>query len=360
MNDVKALARQLAAHGRHGDTMLAHINPEEAALLKAMGGSGTINPATGLPEYFSLGKVFKNVAHAVQKIPVVGSITKPLTNQLSGFGTAIDNPLKQIKNIRNDKAINRFVPAVAFTHGLKPGLQASARAAALGALAAGGAGLAGAGPLAGLGSLLGIGSGSGGATTLGSVLGSRGFSTLANLGLGALGARQQRKTDENYAAGLQSLAAPARQAGEQMLAQYQSGQPNVGDQQSINDYVANAKAQIQQQFANSGLSNSSILADRLAEVDKHAAQLRSQAVQGYFQQGINALSSTYNPYTQALQARYAADTNSQQAIVDLVKDIDPNIFGDTPAAPTSGATGGALAQGDASLPSGYTEQGWAE
>jgi hypothetical protein len=31
--------------------MLAHINPQEAALLKAHGGSGAINPRTGLPEF---------------------------------------------------------------------------------------------------------------------------------------------------------------------------------------------------------------------------------------------------------------------------------------------------------------------
>ena len=37
--------------GRNGDTQLAHINPQEAAMLKAMGGSGTINPYTGLREY---------------------------------------------------------------------------------------------------------------------------------------------------------------------------------------------------------------------------------------------------------------------------------------------------------------------
>ena len=42
----------LASQGRYGDTMLAHINPEEAALLKARGGSGTINPQTGLPEFY--------------------------------------------------------------------------------------------------------------------------------------------------------------------------------------------------------------------------------------------------------------------------------------------------------------------
>jgi hypothetical protein len=43
----------IAAKGRRGDTMLAHINPREAAMLKRMGGSGTINPQTNLPEFFS-------------------------------------------------------------------------------------------------------------------------------------------------------------------------------------------------------------------------------------------------------------------------------------------------------------------
>lgn len=44
-------AQKIQSQGRNGDTMLAHINPIEAALLKKMGGSGTINPKTGLREY---------------------------------------------------------------------------------------------------------------------------------------------------------------------------------------------------------------------------------------------------------------------------------------------------------------------
>lgn len=43
--------KKIAKAGRNGDTMLAHINPQEAALLKSLGGSGTINPYTGLREY---------------------------------------------------------------------------------------------------------------------------------------------------------------------------------------------------------------------------------------------------------------------------------------------------------------------
>lgn len=47
-----SLVQAVAQQGRSGDTMLAHINPAEAAVLKMLGGSGTVNPATGLPEFF--------------------------------------------------------------------------------------------------------------------------------------------------------------------------------------------------------------------------------------------------------------------------------------------------------------------
>jgi hypothetical protein len=60
------IAREMAAMGRNGDTMLAHITPQEAMMLQRMGGSGTINPYTGLPEFF-LKKMFKSIGKAVKK-----------------------------------------------------------------------------------------------------------------------------------------------------------------------------------------------------------------------------------------------------------------------------------------------------
>ena len=56
--DVTALpmlAKLLQSYGRKGDKMLAHITPEEAQRLEDEGGSGTINPNTGLPEYYDEG-----------------------------------------------------------------------------------------------------------------------------------------------------------------------------------------------------------------------------------------------------------------------------------------------------------------
>ena len=76
------MARLLAAQGRGGDTMLAHITPEEARLLKARGGAGTINPATGLPEFF-LKNIFKGIKKVVK---AVGKAVK----------SALKNPLVRI------------------------------------------------------------------------------------------------------------------------------------------------------------------------------------------------------------------------------------------------------------------------
>ena len=45
------IAEILRGLGRNGDTELAHVNPEEKRMLEERGGSGTINPATGLREF---------------------------------------------------------------------------------------------------------------------------------------------------------------------------------------------------------------------------------------------------------------------------------------------------------------------
>ena len=64
---IATVAQAIASMGRRGDTMLAHITPEEAALLQRMGGSGTINPATGLPEFF-LKKIFKSAKSVLKGV----------------------------------------------------------------------------------------------------------------------------------------------------------------------------------------------------------------------------------------------------------------------------------------------------
>ena len=50
-SDLASIAAMLASKGRGRDTLLAHITPREAQILKDMGGSGTTNPDTGLLEF---------------------------------------------------------------------------------------------------------------------------------------------------------------------------------------------------------------------------------------------------------------------------------------------------------------------
>lgn len=102
---LAAAAEALRKKGRGGDTILAHINPQEAKLLKAMGGSGTINPATGIMEFKgggggiigSIGKAFSSVGNAVKSVvsSPVGKIvaTVALTAALGPGGLALGGTL---------------------------------------------------------------------------------------------------------------------------------------------------------------------------------------------------------------------------------------------------------------------------
>ena len=71
---------KIAQMGRRGDSELAHINPFERRLLESYGGSGTINPRTGLREFGWLKNLFKKIAPI---LPIALSFLAP------GFGTTI-------------------------------------------------------------------------------------------------------------------------------------------------------------------------------------------------------------------------------------------------------------------------------
>ena len=68
---LAAAAEQLRRRGRDGDTILAHISPEEAGILKLLGGSGGINPHTGLPEYK---KFWKNITIKKAAAPIAATV----------------------------------------------------------------------------------------------------------------------------------------------------------------------------------------------------------------------------------------------------------------------------------------------
>lgn len=54
--DLKALLSEIETLGRGGDTELVHVNKGEIEILRALGGSGTVNPDTGLFEFMDGGQ----------------------------------------------------------------------------------------------------------------------------------------------------------------------------------------------------------------------------------------------------------------------------------------------------------------
>jgi hypothetical protein len=116
-------AESLRQKGRYGDTVLAHINPQEAMMLKAMGGSGTTNPATGLPEFWNPFKEAKDF--------------------VSGGIKAVANVAKQVIA----SPVGKIVATVALTAALGPAGLSLMSAPMAAAVAAGGINFIGGGDL---------------------------------------------------------------------------------------------------------------------------------------------------------------------------------------------------------------------
>lgn len=58
---LPSMAERIRKQGEEDDTILAHINPLEAMILKSLGGSGDINPRTGLPQFSLWSKPWKAI-----------------------------------------------------------------------------------------------------------------------------------------------------------------------------------------------------------------------------------------------------------------------------------------------------------
>lgn len=78
---IAEAARMVAAQGRGNDTMLAHVTPKEAKMLRKKGGAGTINPRTGLPEYDMFSSAWQSATGAVSD--VVKGVTGAVKGVLS-------------------------------------------------------------------------------------------------------------------------------------------------------------------------------------------------------------------------------------------------------------------------------------
>lgn len=90
-SDLPSLAELIRQQGNNEDSILAHINPIEALILKSMGGSGDINPRTGLPQFSFWNKPWKATRSSLGGIggAIIGNMILP------GIGGVIGGALGQ-------------------------------------------------------------------------------------------------------------------------------------------------------------------------------------------------------------------------------------------------------------------------
>ena len=139
--ELKPVAKAIADYGRNGDTMLAHITPAEARMLRRRGGSGTINPNTGLPEFFGLfkaiGKSLKAIGKAVKSF-ASSTVGKIVTTVALGFflGPAAAS-FMGVGSAAGVAAVSGFVGSAGSTLLAGGNLKDALKAGAVGGLTAG-------------------------------------------------------------------------------------------------------------------------------------------------------------------------------------------------------------------------------
>jgi len=126
--DLSALAQIIQSKGRGKDTVLAHITPQEAALLKRRGGRGSTNPDTGLPEYddglsdIGVSEAQQNapLPSGTEALPEAGIAATPYTEGLAtGAGTASQiGATQDAADIAAAQGIGTVPPGQAITGGL--------------------------------------------------------------------------------------------------------------------------------------------------------------------------------------------------------------------------------------------------
>ena len=102
-NKLSMSLSKTAKKGRFGDTELVHVNEQEKELLESLGGSGTINPETGLKEYWLLqaaGCMTRTAGEgeASELGSMMGNISSSITNLADVYSSKKDLLLAEVGN----------------------------------------------------------------------------------------------------------------------------------------------------------------------------------------------------------------------------------------------------------------------
>ena len=267
--DLPALAEMLRSKGRGKDSVLAHITPKEAALLKRRGGRGSKNPETGLLEFddgMDTTPIEQAPAPVEQQAPAptetptqdtsggygisTGAPQTPLFTGAPEAGTLVSQPYSPDLSATTQYGIQAAPPSIT-----PSGL---AQTQPFGTIAGTPTPTVDTGTTKAPPSFT---------DKLGSALTDP--TNLARLGLttglGLFGASQARKTAQQGQAVQgqeQAIATPYQSQGQQLVAQAQAGQLTPQSQQAYNA----AKAQLAQAQATRGGVGAQQAANQLANI----------------------------------------------------------------------------------------------
>jgi hypothetical protein len=290
--DMAGLAQLIRSQGRGRDTVLAHITPREAALLKAAGGSGTTNPVTGLPEFQEeFGPTYEELGYTPPDVPMqeidMSAYTTPVeaapqfdfTQMDIGFGPGQFTPNVQPQDIQGMEAeqFARFVPTPSELVQAQPPSFLERGAEAIKQRV--------------------------GKATLEDVLRVGG---MAGLGvLGAQRSRQGQQQAQQLQSDLQAMAQPYYTTGQEYIARGQAGNLLPAQQQQLDAM----RAQARQTQARAGTTTGTMAAQTEAAVARQADLFRQQLIDYGFK-----LTGIADQITKgAIQAGYSASQDAQNA-----------------------------------------------
>jgi hypothetical protein len=313
--DLSRMAEEVRRAGRGKDTILAHITPREAALLKARGGSGELNPNTGLPEFqtddemYGFGYEGAPYTEQVQPSPVIQSqdLYQPsgypsegefgLGQPIGGQGMPLTEPAYGLGMYGAETMPSAATPQIDLTR-------------------AGGIGSQGFGATEPI--ELGIAGGMAGAPSVSppqekSVLDRIQAGLKTPLGYGALGAIPailQSRRAAGQARGLQAelgkLGQEARTTGQQLVQQARAGQLPAAQQQALEAQRLAAMQNLQRR----GVTD----ATAMQQVENQLQAQKAAFIDQTLNQGMKLINVADQYTAQAIRAGYQADAQAQQLL----------------------------------------------
>jgi hypothetical protein len=321
--DLKALAEMLRRQGRGQDTILAHITPQEAALLKSRGGAGTMNPATGLPEFENgdfLGS-YEDMAPAGQQ-GFDNQVFSPET-----VSQPIDMSRAFIYSDPTDTGVASNVPD--YTQDLYPAIQPAFRPSMnYGEGMTGAAtetfdrGVQAQAPQRDFADMLKTGA----KQVLGTREGLAGLGTAAALFQARQAGQQARRMQQE----LSQIGAPNRALGQEMIARGQRGELTPVQMQQM----AALDARQKQQLAQRGLTSGTAQQQQQARMQ----EMQQRGAQDLIDQGIKIAGIGDQYQAAAIRAGYAADQATRDMLNTTLTNLYRTIYGNVATPETTSKT----------------------